>query len=257
MTTGTNTHWDTRAESVKGDCEVNIADVCQRNLEHAEICPYLRKDMRVLEVGCGNGYSTSIFRAFVKHIDAFDCSESMIERAKHSFGETNNRFIVDDVLRPQHLAGPYDLVLCVRVLINLRDLAEQRLAVDNLTSLVKPGGLLILVEGFNDGFVALDRIRQKAGMQPLEPARINFYSFIDELRPQLERHFTFANEFHLGSYDYLTRFVYPCIVGSENVQHNTSFHEKFQQLAAAHNPDCLREFSRVRGYVMGKKDQSH
>ena len=42
---------------------------------------------RVLEVGCGNGFSTERFRALVEHVDAFDYAENTVERARTAFGE--------------------------------------------------------------------------------------------------------------------------------------------------------------------------
>ena len=256
MRSKADAYWDTRAERISEDADVNCADSVQRDMELSAIVPYLEKDMRVLEVGCGNGYSTSVLRKLVKHVDAFDRSENMIERARRTFGETNYRFIVDDLLNPKHLNEAYDLALCVRVLINLRDVAEQHLALDNIASLVATGGRFILVEGFMDGFVALNSVRQKAGMPPLEPGEVSLYGTAHEIQSYLERHFRIESEFHLGSYDYLTRFVYPGIVGPENAKHNTPLHKQFQKLASSHNPDCLKEFSRSRGFVMTKKSQS-
>jgi 2-polyprenyl-3-methyl-5-hydroxy-6-metoxy-1,4-benzoquinol methylase len=127
--------------------------------------------MRVLEVGCGNGFSTDRFRSLVEHIDAFDYAGQMIERAKRTFGETNNRFIHDSVLRPQFLEGPYDAVICVRVLINLADLEQQKQALANITRLVRPDGICILAEGFTDGFDSLNALRTSLGLPALTPVR--------------------------------------------------------------------------------------
>ena len=62
MKTQTDIHWNDRAESVERDIEVNIMDIFQRELEYDAICTYLTPEMRVLEVGCGNGFSTRRFR---------------------------------------------------------------------------------------------------------------------------------------------------------------------------------------------------
>jgi SAM-dependent methyltransferase len=253
MKTATDRHWNERAASVKDDIEVNLMDIFQRNLEYDYICQHLKKDMTVLEVGCGKGYSTDRFRALVEHLDAFDYAENMIDRAKARIGETNNRFFHDNVLSPQHLKGNYDAVICVRVLINLCDLNEQRLAIKNLLPLVKPKGLFILAEGFSEGFAALNDLRVMAGLPPLVPAKINFYSSVNDLMPDLLQHLTVEGEFHLGAYDYLTRVVYPMLVGAENVQHNTVFGERCQALARAHNPDSFQTFSRMRGFVLRKR----
>src|SRR5205814_1173997 len=159
MKTRTDLHWNERAASVADDFEVNIMDVFQRELEYNYVCRYLTSDMTVLEVGCGNGYSSGRFRELVKHVDAFDYAEKMIERAKATVGETNNRFIHDNLLAPEHLSPPYDTVVCVRVLINLHDLEQQLRGVEVMASMLGPGGALILVEGFRDGFGGLSDLR--------------------------------------------------------------------------------------------------
>jgi SAM-dependent methyltransferase len=144
-------------------------------------------------------------------------------------------------------------VICVRVLINLRNLDEQRCAVRNLVKLVRPGGVLILVEGFTEGFKALTALREQVNLPPVEPAKINFYSSVDDLMPDLTADCAVEDQFHLGAYDYLTRVMYPLVVGAENAKHNSVFSERCQELARAFNPDCFAELSRVRGLVMRKR----
>ena len=254
MKTSTDKHWNERAQSVERDIEVNLMDIFQRNLEYDEVCRHLAPGMKVLEVGCGNGYSTERFRQIVGWVDAFDYAENMIERARTRIGELNNRFIHDDVLAPKKLSGTYDAVICVRVLINLRDLAAQRLALRNLQDFVNPGGLLILAEGFVEGFTELNALRAKVGLPKLQPAPINVYSrqpdVLGAIRPA---DFELVAEFHLGMYDYLTRIVYPLIAGPENVRHNTVFSERSEALARGWNPDSMRELSRLRGFVYRKR----
>jgi SAM-dependent methyltransferase len=249
MKSETDQHWNQRAASVEKDHEVNIMDVFQRELEYGYVCRHLTRDMRLLEVGCGNGFSTNRFRPFVRHVDAFDFSDEMIVRAKATYGETTNRFLHDDVLDLKQIIGTYDAVICVRVLINLRDLNEQRTAVRNMKTHVAPGGLLILVEGYTEGFNALSRLRGEIGLPPIRPAPINFYSSLDDVLPEFEPDFHVEERFHLGAYDYLTRVVYPLVAGHENVTHNSAFAERCSKLAQQHNPDCLEELSRVRGLV--------
>lgn len=252
MKSPTDLHWNQRAVSVENDLEVNIMDIFQRDLEYDHVCRYLAQDMTVLEVGCGNGFSTQRFRTHVKHIDAFDYAENMITRARERFGETNNRFLHDNVLAPQHLGGPYDAVLCIRVLINLQNLEQQRLAVRNLMPLVKPGGLFILAEGFSEGFAALTALRHQVGLPAMEPARINFYAALSDVLPEFTPVFRLEDQFHLGAYDYLTRVLYPLLVGIDNVRHNSLFSERCVQLVRAYNPEHFEQFSRMRGLVFRK-----
>jgi SAM-dependent methyltransferase len=253
MKTSTDIHWNERARSVADDVEVNIMDVFQRDLEYDYVCSYLEPSMRLLEVGCGNGFSTQRFRDLVEWVDAFDYAESMVERARERVGERNNRFIHDNVLEPRHLEGPYDAAVCIRVLINLESLAQQRLALQNLHSLLRSGGLLILAEGFVEGFDRLSALRGAVGLPPIEPVAINFYSSVDELLPDICRSYDEVGQFHLGAYDYLTRIVYPHVAGMENVRHNTVFSEQCAALARAFNPSCFQDLSRMRGFVLRKR----
>jgi SAM-dependent methyltransferase len=252
LKTGTDLHWNDRAATVADDIEVNIMDIFQRELEYDYVCKYLTADMRALEVGCGNGFSTRRFRELVGHIDAFDYAENMVERARATLGEKNNTFFHDNVLEPKRVQGQYDAVICVRVLINLADLQQQRLAIKNMVSWVRPRGLLILVEGYREGFLELSRLRQRVGLPPVQPAKINFYSSLMDVVPDLEQTLRLADTFHLGAYDYLTRVMYPLVVGPDQAKHNTNFSEKCLALARAFNPDCFEKFSRIRGLVFRK-----
>ncbi|HLA38769.1 MAG TPA: class I SAM-dependent methyltransferase [Candidatus Glassbacteria bacterium] len=253
MKSHTDKFWSRRAGKVPAGKAVNILDTCQREMEYDYICRYFEPAMRILEVGCGNGYSTALFRGKVRWVDALDYSAEMVERAKKEVGETNNRFFRDDILAPELVEPPYDLVLCVRVLINLKDFEQQKTAIDRMAGLLEPGGKLLLVEGFAEGFEALSRLRQKVGMTPLQPNKINFYSHLNELLPHLERAFVLRDTFHLGSFDYLTRFVYPHLAGPDKVRHNSPMAAKMTELARAFNPAGLDEYSRVRGLLLEKR----
>jgi SAM-dependent methyltransferase len=253
MKTATDIHWNERAASVADDIEVNIMDIFQRDLEYDYVGPYLSSDMRILEVGCGNGFSTERFRELVAHVDAMDYAENMIERARERVGERNNRFILDNILEPTQLEGPYDAVVCVRVLINLADFEQQQRALEAMASLLESGGKLILVEGYVEGFEALSELRNELELGSVTPASINYYSRLSDFMPIVERDFELTDTFHLGAYDYLTRVMYPMVAGPENVKHNTVMSERCVQLARAFNPDCFEPFSRIRGLVLRKR----
>jgi SAM-dependent methyltransferase len=246
-------HWNDRALNEKDRAAVNIADVTQRELETAFVLEHLRPADRILEVGCGNGFLTGILRERVAHVDAFDYSENMVAQAIALYGDKNNRFFHDNVLQPARWRGPYDAAVCVRVLINLRDLAEQKRAVDNIASALKPGSRLILVEGFSDGFGELNRLRERVGMKPLKPAAINFYSTVGELRPHIDASFVTEAEFHSGCFDLLTRVVYPALVGEENATGHSDFHRRIRNIAERFNPEGLERIARLRGYVLVKR----
>lgn len=254
----TDLHWNERALTERDDAKVNIGDTVQRDLELEFMLAQLPAGIRALEVGCGNGYVTQQLRKRVNHVDAFDYAENMIVRARSRYGEKNNRFFHGSVLdRKTCEAKSYDAVICVRVLINLRNLNEQVTAIDNIAYWLKPGGKLILIEGYREGFENLNVLRVACGLVPLQPAAINYYSRLEELKAAaLQGLFELTAEFHTGMFDFLTRVVYPTLVGPEQALGATTFHEKIQTIPRNYNPETMKGLARVRGLSLMRRIQA-
>jgi ubiquinone/menaquinone biosynthesis C-methylase UbiE len=249
----TDIHWDKRAASEPDDALVNIADTAQRDIELKFVLKHLNPADNALEVGCGNGWVTKIFREKVAQLDAFDYAENMVARAKKNVGETNNRFFCTSVLEPEGLKGPYDTVICIRVLINLRNIEEQKKAIEVLAANIKPGGKLVLVEGYADGFEKLSSLRIEAGLPPLTPASINFYSRVGELTPTILQHFSIEDTFHTGLFDILTRAVFPALVGPDKVSEQSDFHKQIGPVTKAFGSAELSAYARLHGFALIKK----
>lgn len=249
----TDKHWNERARSGIDAAKINIDDIVQRDLELQFVFKNIDPGSRLLEVGCGNGYVTRQLRERVAFVDAFDFAENMVERGKQMYGEINNRFFHDSVLDPKNTQGPYDVAVCIRVLINLRNLEEQTRAVQNIAGLVRPGGKVILIEGYREGFEAISAFRTGVGMPALKPASINYYSALSELMPVLQRDFIVADTFHTGLFDFLTRIVYPSLVGPDQATQAGEFHSKIEPIVRAHGGPDLAGFARLRGFLLIKR----
>src|SRR6267143_1806110 len=83
--------WDGRAkdDQLQGTY-VTMADRNQRMLEIDEALRYIPPGKVILDVGCGNGYSTAIFAKQAELVLAIDYSEAMIARAKREYGAIPN-----------------------------------------------------------------------------------------------------------------------------------------------------------------------
>lgn len=250
----TDLHWNERALSETDDAKVSFHDPVQRDLELDFVFAHLPAAGRVVEVGCGNGYATRQIRERTGHVDAFDFAENMVDRARSTYGETNNRFFHGSLLdRGTCDANAYDAAICVRVLINLRELHEQMVAINNISYWLKPGGKLILIEGFRDGFDALDQLRADCGLPPLMPAAINYYSRLSDLWSEIARSFESVDEFHTGTYDFLTRLVLPRIAGADQSEIWHGFHRKIEKVARHFNPAEMKRLARARGFALVKQ----
>ncbi|OON82445.1 NUDIX hydrolase [Streptomyces tsukubensis] len=102
----------------------------------------------VLDLGCGTG-SLSLLAALSGHrVTAVDRSLPMVELARAKLAGTGARTVAGDASRPPVAARRFDAVLVRHVLWTLPDPAA---ALRRWCALLRPGGRLVLVEGFRDG----------------------------------------------------------------------------------------------------------
>tara|TARA_Y100000589_G_scaffold319621_1_gene348405 strand:- start:11984 stop:12754 length:771 start_codon:yes stop_codon:yes gene_type:complete len=242
----TDLFWDQRPISVNDPRQVNIDDLAQRKIENDFIFKYLNEDLTILEIGCGNGFLTSELRNRCSQVDSCDYSEKMILQAKEVYGEKNNYFFVKNILEPFVDNKKYDLIICVRVLINLCSIEEQKLAIENIQKKLNTNGKLLLLEGFLEGFNNLNILRNQIGISELKPASINYYSKFDEFEKIIKQYFKINNISHTGVYDYLTRIVYPCLVGPEVATGYSEFHEKILKIASLSSSDQFSQYARLK-----------
>jgi ubiquinone/menaquinone biosynthesis C-methylase UbiE len=247
--TMTDLFWNERPKTQVDVKKVNIDDLVQRDLEKDFIMKHLKPSDKILEVGCGNGFFTTFLREHVEWVDAFDYAENMITQAKLIYGEKNNKFFHNNLLEPKNIDQQYDVVVCIRVLINLRDVVEQKLAVSKMLSWVKPGGKLLLIEGFKEGFDNLNNLRVSAKIEPLKPAAINFYSHKEEILASVPGDYSIVDHFHTGMFDFLTRVVYSALEGADMTQGPGKFHEKIKEIPKVFNPGCMEPFARLHGWA--------
>lgn len=249
----TDEYWNRRALTEPDPARVNMPDTVQRDFELTFVMRHLDPAANMVEIGCGNGYVSQQLRGKVSFLDAFDHAENMIERARSTYGETNNRFFHDSVLAPRHTRGPYDIALCVRVLMNLASFDEQKLALANIASMLKPGGRLILIEGFADGFEALTNYRNAIGLPEVVPASHNFHSRLAHFLPVVDEHFVVSQTWNTGLYDFLTRIVFPQLVGAENATQPGEFHAKVDAIVRASDAPDMAKFARVHGFALVRR----
>lgn len=207
MTDAVLDFWDKQAAIAGG--KATCPDAAYRELEIARIIECIgSKTESILDVGCGNGYSTVRFaqHALYAKIVGIDYSEAMIAEALR-FRTKRIGFMYGDVRKklPERWEAPgtWDVVVSERCLINLASWEEQQAALLNLRDALSPTGKLILVENTVDGLEKLNKLRAQFGLHAITVRWHNRYFSLDQLEPFLGEHFVVKRRENIGNLYYI------------------------------------------------------
>jgi SAM-dependent methyltransferase len=217
---------------------VTIRDFCFRIHELHTLLPLVRRDARLLDAGCGTGFGTLALSRRARYVLGIDYSATMVEWATRLQTDSAHRarlsralsplwelpepdretvaFRHADVLALDVSEGPFDVVNCQRLLINLPTAADQIAALRQLRGQVVDDGLLIVGETTLQGYERTDGYRARFGLPALERYWHNLY--VDESRFADWREAGWHVERVLGfdTYMLLSKVVYPAACGAGN-----------------------------------------
>ena len=218
---------------------------CDYNLRELEIdtgSEYMRDGQRTLDVGCGLGYAV-IQYASRKLVEAhaIDYSGAMIESAREVCRQTGSRllgtvnFQEGNVLDLPFEGDYFDVVTSSRCLMALLDWELQKQALAEIARVLKPGGMLVLMEGTFEGLEKLNRVRNMFGLESIDAGgkdrlftlKFHEQDLLDFCKP------LFINEWikRFGMYYFLTRIVHPLLVAPESPKYDHKINEVARQIA--------------------------
>lgn len=227
-------YWEEQARVFKASELATSPDHYYRQFEIEKILSYVPRGLRphgkkiaILDVGCGNGYST--FR-FAKErpgasIVGIDYSETMIEHANKTLQKARGlskriSFSVGNTLTlsttPMLKEKKFDYIISERCLINLADWREQRNALLEMKKLLKPGGRIILAENTQEGLARLNILRKSLDLQAIKVRWHNYYMPEKKLLPFLKKEFRLEATENIGNLYYIiSRVVYASLAERE------------------------------------------
>ncbi|HVV68682.1 MAG TPA: class I SAM-dependent methyltransferase [Gammaproteobacteria bacterium] len=211
MTDFVKEFWERQGEKYQDSHWASWGDHYMMDLEIDFISKMIQPNNRVLDAGCANGFSA--FKQYEKNdsinIVGIDYSQNMIQHAK-AVQQSNYKncpidFKVQNILELDFPDNHFDIAYTTRVLINLSNWTQQQQAISELWRVVKPGGKLILLEGFWEPLVLLNSLRALKDLQPLVEHDFNRYlkknkleAFLKEQRIHFQNH-DYSSVYYLGS----------------------------------------------------------
>lgn len=208
------------------------------------------EDIIVADVGCGNGYTLSILKNLEPQAKYYG-----LEYTPELRGLAANRFKQDDSVKVLNVDIrdiatfgdlKVDILICQRVLINLLEPADQKLALQNICRVIKKGGCVLFIEAFQSGLEQLNQARAEFSLEAIPPAHHNLYlkddffenSNLKEFKSSLPKNF-------LSTHYYISRVLHPVVLGSRPFIRNSHFVNFFSN----EMDKPVGDFSPLRAYL--------
>ncbi len=203
--------WDDRARTFGAKPRATLNEAPLRELEIAAMARRIARlrPRFVLDVGCGNGYSTRSFAHRFPDIQftGIDYSAEMIRQASLDV-PANCTFAAGDVLDLDSLPeGPFDLILTQRCIQNLPADDLQTRAIENLLARRSARGVLMLMECSRNGVRSLNTMRARFGRDPIADLEPWHNRFMRDGR--LRRRFGAHVEHFSSTYMFLVKVLHP------------------------------------------------
>ena len=258
-------HYRKEAEERGLDPASTMFDQTTRNLEADAVLRCIEHALggrdgtaRLLEVGCGNGYQLQQTRARFPSVGltGIDYTPEMVELAAKR-GVVGCEVRQEDVQRLTFPSSSFNIAVSQRCIINVRSASGQGQALRELHRVLQPGGYLILIECFIDGWANLNRARAELGLAeiPIPPTNVwfepdRFLSTIDGLfdvvsPADLAASGLPARNF-LSTHYFISRVLYPSVTKRE-ILYNTEFVKFFRFLPPQ------GDYSPIQLYLLRKR----
>lgn len=218
-------------------CDFNL-----RDLEIDTALSYIQDGHKVLDVGCGLGYALRQYAAR-RRIEGFgiDYAENMIEGCRQL--QVENRAPLLGTVKFRHasvLDLPFetdslDIVTSSRCLMALLDWELQKNALVEIARVLKPSGVLVLMEGTVEGLARLNEVRTMFGLSPIDGSgrdRLCTLKFKEgELLRFAADHYQLERIQRFGMYYFLTRVVHPLLVAPDSPSYDAPINEIARDIA--------------------------
>lgn len=252
--------YDNFAETL--DYKTTACDYQLRELEINLGAGYMSDGQTVLDVGCGLGYAAVQYSSRNRvTAHGIDYSEKMIEGARRLLNENKPalrgtvEFRHASVVELPYDTNTFDVVTSSRCLMALLDWELQEKALVEIHRVLKPGGLLVMMEGTFDGLERLNDMRTRFGLDAIAADgkdRLFTLKFHEkELLEFVKPYYALEHTQRFGMYYFLTRVVQPLLVAPESPRFDHKLNEVAREIAKL-VPD-FEGLGHLVGFVFSKR----
>jgi SAM-dependent methyltransferase len=253
-------HWEDAGKAFPEDSlsTATTRDPYLGRLEEDNILEGLRDSERVLEVGVGDGGHTVAYAQVAASFVGVDVAESLLDVARRRLAEAGNDNVelhAMSVLEVEQAFGSesFEAVVSQRCLINLPDWEHQVEGLRQLAAVLRPGGLLLLTEGFDDGIDGLNNVRTELGLGAIRTVDYNCNFRRAAFEHAVARWFDIVELRDYGLYLLLSRVFHPLAVAPEEPKHDSMLNRVAADIARAAPTGDLAGLSYSLFYVLRKR----
>jgi len=229
------------------DYRTTAADYNLRELEIQTGAEYMADGMKILDVGCGLGYAPVQYATrYEVEAHGIDYAGNMIKGGEEILvrDKPDLRGSVTlqeaSVLELPFEDNQFDVITSSRCLMALLDWNLQQDALREIHRVLKPGGVLVFMEGTHDGLNRLNDSREKFGLDAIAADgrdRLITLKFDEkELCEFCVPLYSLERIKRFGMYYFLTRVVQPLLVAPEAPSYDHKLNEVAKQIAEVY-PD--------------------
>ncbi len=221
----------------------------------------------VLEVGCGNGVNCVelAMRLPEHHFDGVDFVDEMVSSARSRAVENKVsdriRFFEGNVVKLDEIIGlkkQYDIIFSDRCLINLNTTTLQIEAISALADLLRPGGLLLMIENSKQTYDQQNALRSVMNLPERTPAEFNLFFDEEQIRPAISNSNLILEDVEdfISLHDILLYVLVPAINGGEIDYDHPLVHAatKLCEASSTANLNEFGKFGQNRLFVCRKKN---
>ena len=145
--------WRNRVDIYGSSSRATLRETAVRSAEISTIKKYLKESQRIVDIGCGNGFSTIQWAKAIKgEFLGIDYVKEMIDVANSELSQHSPsirgtlRFEVGDIRFLDLKKNTFDAAITERCLQNLTSFEQQISAIKNISNILKDNALFFMFE---------------------------------------------------------------------------------------------------------------